>query len=104
MRVIGCVVEEESGKPLRGLRVRAFDKDLVKDDRLGEAVTDDAGKFEIAYTEAQFRDFHETLPDVYIRVFDGTGKKLLFSTEKSVRRSAQTTESFDVKIPKATLV
>lgn len=104
MRVIGTVVEEESGRPLPGLRVRAFDKDLVFDDKLGDTRTDAAGQFEITYTEAHFRDLNETLPDVYIRVYDESGEKLLFSSEKAVRRSAQLIERFDVKIPKAKLV
>ena len=103
MRVIGTVVEEESGKPLQGLRVRAFDKDLIFDDKLGEQVTDAQGKFEISYTEAHFRDFEETVPDVYIRIFDATGKKLLYTTEKAVRKNAQITENFDVKIARAKL-
>ncbi len=103
MRVIGTVVETESGRPLEGLRVRAYDKDLVFDDRLGDTLTDALGKFEITYTEAHYRDLEETDPDVYIRIYDRSGKQLLYTTEKAVRRSAQVTERFDVKIPRAKL-
>lgn len=103
MRVIGTVVEAESGKPLQGLRVRAYDKDLVFDDKLGDTLTDATGKFEISYSEVHFRDLEETEPDVYIRIYDSAGKKLLYTTEKAVRKSAQVTERFDVKIPKAKL-
>ena len=38
MRVVGSVVEAESGRPLEGLLVRAYDKDLIFDDRLGMTV------------------------------------------------------------------
>jgi carotenoid cleavage dioxygenase len=103
MRVIGTVVEEESGKPLEGLWVRAYDKDWVFDDRLGDTVTNADGKFEIRYTEAQFRDLEETLPDVYIRIYDKTKKNLLYTTEKAVRRNALVLERFDIKIPRAKL-
>ena len=103
MNVLGTVVEEESGKPLQGLRVRAFDKDLIFSDDLGDTATDAQGKFEIRFTEAQFRDFGETTPDLFIRVFDASGKKLLYTTEKAVRKDAQVSEYFDVKIPKAKL-
>jgi hypothetical protein len=103
MRVIGTVVEEGSKKPLSGLRVRAYDKDWVRDDKLGETLTDSAGRFEIAYTEVQYRDLEETLPDLYLRVYDASGKHLLYSSEKAVRRSAQVTERFDIEIPKAKL-
>jgi hypothetical protein len=103
MRVIGTVVEEETGAPLQGLRVRAYDKDLVFDDKLGDTLTDASGRFEIPYTEAHFRDLEETEPDVYIRIYDGSGRKLLYTSEKAVRRSARITESFDVRISKAKL-
>ena len=62
MRVLGTVVEKESGRPLEGLLVRAYDKDLLRDDHLGDTHTDASGRFEIEYSEFQFRDFNETLP------------------------------------------
>lgn len=99
MRVIGTVVEQESGKPLEGLRVRAYDKDLVFDDDLGETTTDAAGRFEISYTDVQFRDLEETEPDLYLRVYDADGSQLLYSSEKAVRRSALMLEEFDIRIP-----
>ncbi len=99
MRVIGTVVEEESGKPLEGLRVRAYDKDLVFDDDLGETTTDADGRFEISYTDVQFRDLEETEPDLYLRVYDASGSRLLYSTEKAVRRSALMLEEYDIQIP-----
>lgn len=102
MSVLGIVVEAESRRPLPGLRVRAFDKDLFRDDDLGEALTDAAGRFEIRFTEAQFRDFTETAPDLYLRIYDSTGR-LLHSTENAVRRNAGVRESFEVAIPRAKL-
>lgn len=105
MRVIGTVVEAESGKPLAGLQVRAFDKDLFIDDKLGIATTDAAGKFRINYSQLDFSSVigTETMPELYIRVFDATGKKLLFTSEKEVREDPQVEEHYDVKIPKAKL-
>lgn len=103
MRVIGTIVEQESGKPLEGLRVRAYDKDWVFDDDLGETTTDAAGRFEISYSEYQYRDHEETQPDIYLRVYDADGSRLLYSSEKAVRRSAQVTEHFDIRIPREKL-
>ena len=54
MRIVGTVVEETSGKPLAGLQVRAFDKDLIFDDKLGTAVTDEAGRFRMDYSSLDF--------------------------------------------------
>ena len=86
-----------------GLRVRGYDEDWVFDDKLGEARTDAEGRFEISYSEVQFRDLEETLPDVYIRIYDPTGKVLLYSSESAVRRNAMVLERFDVEIPRAKL-
>ena len=77
MRVVGTVVEEESDRPLEGLVVRAYDKDLVFDDKLGSVQTNAKGEFEIAYTETQFRDFNETQPDLYLKVFDASGRRVV---------------------------
>jgi hypothetical protein len=103
MRLYGTVVEEESGKPLEGLFVRAYDKDLISDDHLGDTHTDATGRFEIEYSEVQFRDFNETLPDLYLRIFDASGKRLLHSTERQVRKNALVVERFEIRIPRATL-
>jgi hypothetical protein len=105
MRVIGTIVEEESGKPLAGLQVRAFDKDLLFDDKLGVAITDAAGAFRINYSELDFSSIlgTETMPELYIRIFDATGKKLLFTSEKAIRKDPMVEERYDIKIPKAKL-
>jgi len=98
MSVAGIVVDDASGAPLAGLRVRAFDKDMIFDDVLGDAATDAAGRFEIRFSESQFRDFNETAPDVYIRVYDASEKVLLYTSEKAVRMNAGVREWFDVRI------
>ena len=103
MRLYGTVVEEESGRPLEGLLVRAYDKDLLVDDHLGDTRTNATGQFEISYSEVQFRDLHETLPDLYLRVFDPSGKRLLHSTESAVRANAKVVERFEIRIPSASL-
>ena len=102
MRVVGKIVEEESGKPLAGLKVRAFDKDLLWDDKLGVATTDAKGEFRIVYTLAQF-SFIETSPDIYVRVYDAKDKKLLYSSEKHIRKDPLVEERYDIAIPKAKL-
>jgi hypothetical protein len=103
MRVIGTVVEEESGRPLQGLVVRAFDKDILFDDKLGSVETNANGEFEISYTETQFRDFNETQPDLYVKVFAADGKKLLHSTKKQVRKGAAVLERYEIRIPRSNL-
>ena len=103
MRVSGTVVEEGSGRPLEGLLVRAYDKDLLRDDHLGDTHTDASGRFQIEYSEVQFRDLNETLPDLYLRVFDASGKRMLHTTEDAVRANAKVLERFEIRIPSAKL-
>ena len=105
MRVIGTIVEEGSGKPLAGLQVRAFDKDLIFHDKLGVAITDATGSFRIEYSQMDFSSIFgtETVPELFIRVFDASGKKLLYTSEKAIRNNPQVEERFDIKIPKAKL-
>jgi hypothetical protein len=102
-RIRGSVVEEETGHPLGGLLVRAYDQDVLVDDFLGEARTDAAGHFEMVFTEVQFMDFHETRPDLYLQVFDASGAKLLRSTQDQVRSNAELQEHFEVRISRGKL-
>jgi hypothetical protein len=97
-RVDGVIVDEESGRALEGLVVRAYDQDLVFDDFLGEARTDASGRFEVTFTEVQFMDLFETRPDVYLRIFDAAGATLLHSTKREVRKNAHLVERFELRI------
>ena len=69
----GQVFHEKTKKGLPGLRVEAWDKDRIsKDDYLGSAQTDDAGRFTLRFTSAQFREwFFDRKPDLFFRVYDG---------------------------------
>ena len=96
--VSGSVLEDETERPLAGMLVRLYDKDVVLDDFLGETQTNAAGRFELAFTEAQFRDVFETRPDLYLRVYDPSGTQLLHSTESEVRFNAEHDEFFEVRI------
>jgi hypothetical protein len=102
-RVFGVVREAESGLPLSGLHVRAFDKDVVWDDDLGSATTGADGRFEIYFTELAFRDAFEQRPDLYFRVFlPGDGREL-FTTIDRVIHDAKGDEDVEIAIPRARL-
>jgi hypothetical protein len=103
-RVYGVVREAESGRPLPGLSVRAFDKDLVTDDELGTVMTGADGRFELAFTELAFRDAFEQRPDLYFRVFAGPpGGRELHSTIDRVIWDAKGDEDVEIAIPRADL-
>jgi hypothetical protein len=102
-RVFGVVREAESGRPLPGLSVRAFDKDVVSDDELGAATTGPDGRFELAFTELAFRDVFEQRPDLYFRVFAAPGGRELHSTRDRVMWNAKGDEDVAIAIPRAAL-
>jgi hypothetical protein len=102
-RISGTVEEKETGRPLPELIVRAYDKDLLADDLLGFTTTDADGRFEIFYTEDAFKDVVESQPDVYLRIYDRMGRRLLHETRDAVRRNASADERYRVVIPAAKL-
>jgi carotenoid cleavage dioxygenase len=98
-RVFGVIEEEETRRPLAGLVVRAFDRDLIFDDRLGFTITDGDGRFEIRYASEQFRDLWESQPDIYLRVFDADGSRMLHETRDAIRWNASADEEYRILVP-----
>lgn len=98
-RVTGIVRVRETGQPLPGLIVRAYDKDLLYDDLLGDTTTDALGRFEIRYAGNDFRELFETHPDIYFKILDIKGKRVIHSTADSVRCDTGIDEFFEIEIP-----
>lgn len=98
-RVSGVVAERETGRPLPRLIVRAFDRDHIFDDKVGFATTDDEGCFEIRFGLEQFRDVRETRPDLFLRVYDASGTRLLHETTDAIRWNASPSEHYRVLVP-----
>ncbi|MEA5515969.1 carotenoid oxygenase family protein [Nodularia sp. UHCC 0506] len=103
-KVTGRVYEAETGLGIPKLIVQAFDKDMLKDDNLGETVTDSEGKFEINYTEKDFKGMFEGEPDLYIIIKTGDRVNTLYNSEKNIRHRAKRHENFDIGIPKSAFV
>jgi hypothetical protein len=97
-RVRGTIQEVETGRPLAGLIVRAFDRDLVFDDKIGFATTDTHGRFEIRFGADAFRDLYESRPDFYLRVYDAEGTGLLHETTDAIRWNASNEEQYRIQI------
>jgi len=103
LRVFGTIEEEETGRPLANLIVRAFDRDLIFDDKLGYATTDDDGRFEIRFNREVFRDFGESQPDLYLRVYDRSGIREIHQTTDAIRWNASPSEHYRLRIPSRAL-
>ena len=95
----GTVRESATGQPVEGVLVRAYDLDLVKDDHLGDAVSTADGHFEIRFTERAFAEIPGQRPDIYLRIFDASGRVELASTRSEVRRHARAEERFEIRLP-----
>lgn len=77
--VCGRVTEGESGEPLGGVRVHAFDADIIEDDALGSATTSSDGSYRIYYTRADF----ERTPAPWLPVELRAGPDLYFTVEST---------------------
>jgi hypothetical protein len=92
-------VTDAGGKPVAGLIVTLLDRDLVFDDRLGQAETNGKGEYELIYSSDTFRDLLERQPDLYVRVADRSGKQL-YRSKKMLRPNAGQVEIVDIKLSK----
>ncbi len=65
-----------NGNPIAGATVEVYDKDLLSNDHLGTATTDDAGRFRVSFGWADYKDsFFEDRPDVFLKVTDPASGK-----------------------------
>jgi hypothetical protein len=103
-QIVGVVEEAETGRPLTNLVVRAFDRDLIFDDKIGYTNTDDDGRFEIRFGVERFRELFESRPDLYLRIYDRAGVRLLHETTDAIHWNASKNERFRVRIPASALV
>jgi hypothetical protein len=67
--IVGQVVDRVSRRGVRGARIEAWDRDTKFHDLLGQAITDDDGRFTLRYDSLYFGDFQpDTAPDLFFRV------------------------------------
>ena len=81
-QIIGRIINREMRQGVPQLRVEAWDKDLIFNDLVGAAITDENGSFCITFTEAHYREcFLDRNPDLFFKVYQEG--RLVHSTENS---------------------
>jgi hypothetical protein len=74
-RVEGTITDID-GRPVAGVIVEAFDRDMRHEEPLGSSRTDANGSYNITYTQRQFRRAEKGHADLLIRVRDENGDEI----------------------------
>jgi len=96
-KLSGTVIETESGHPVPGLFIKAYDKDMIYDDLMGTATTNEDGYFSILSEVSDYRDFFEVNPDIYFKIYGSDQKRLIMDTKHCIRWNADDGVVFNLK-------
>ena len=82
-KISGHIIDSKTKHGIKGLRVEAWDKDLLISDLVGGTTTGDGGIFRIQFDKSYFRElFFDRRPDLFFKIF--CGDKLIKDTKDSV--------------------
>ncbi|RPJ52250.1 MAG: hypothetical protein EHM23_33110, partial [Acidobacteria bacterium] len=95
-RVQGLVYFAD-GFPAARTKVAAFDRDLRKEQPLGEGETDRTGAYRIEYSERQFLKRERDTADLVVKALGDDGSVLIAS---AVRFNAPQTAEINLTIPR----
>jgi hypothetical protein len=88
-KILGRIIDRTTRNGVAGLRVEAWEKDLVGNGLVGSAVTDEQGAFHIEFDASYFQEvFRDRRPDLFFKVFED--ESLIQSTEDSVLWNVET--------------
>jgi len=99
-RIRGILTNTVTREPLAGYKIQAYDKDLFFDDKLGDAISGEDGKFLITFEAKDFQEyFLDRDPDIYLKFYHPDGEQL-YTTENdpSIPPDDEEELSFDLTI------
>ena len=74
----GCILRA-TGEPLSGAVVQSFDKGLRREELLGQAITDEGGRYEISYHSEVLFQANKPQADLIVRTYDQEGREIASS-------------------------
>ncbi len=100
--VVKVVLDGPEERPMPGVQVRLYDRDLFSsDDLLGEQVTDQNGEARFQYTSDSFVDLDDRLggsmPDLYAVVNGANGEQLATTKAETIDNTPQ--KHLTVRVP-----
>ncbi|MGH7528395.1 MAG: carboxypeptidase regulatory-like domain-containing protein, partial [Gemmatimonadales bacterium] len=98
-RIVRGRVSHQDGRPLVNGVVRAFDRDLRREEPLGETTPDAAGRYEIHYGKDRFARAEKEGADLVVRAFGADRRELAVSP---VLFNAPMTAEVDLTVPAGT--
>lgn len=72
--IVKGTIRRVDGSPLQNVNVHAYDRDLRKEQKLGEQFTTKQGVFEIIYTRELFSQTEKAQADIYLKVYASDNK------------------------------
>lgn len=97
--VTGKIVDA-NGRGIKNLTVYVYDEDLKKDDYLGTSKTDENGAYTVSFNKAEFKDFIEKYPELYLVIKNEKGEEL-YNGKNEGRAKKRYIELLDVQIDKS---
>ena len=91
-------VTDGNNRPLAGLLVKAYDRDLRSESVLGECLTDPKGSYRINYTPEAFVSDEKNTADLYVRVFTPGGTPVFETEFEHIIFNASDYETIDISI------
>lgn len=85
-------VTEPDGSPIVGVKVKAYDRIFSQNTPLGEATTDDRGRYLIHYPAASFLNQGKQSPDLDIHAYDAQGERIAWLPDPPLYNARQSEE------------